>query len=1102
MRLKCALYLGSAAMAFASPAFAQTGPAAAPAKAEEVVVVTGSRIARDPNVAAPVPIQSVNAEAIAMSGASDISDVLNDIPALLSSGTSETSLTDIAGAPTGGAVLNLRGMGSERTLVLVDGRRHVSGVEGSSAVDVTSIPGQLIQRVEVLTGGASALYGADAVTGVVNFILKKDFEGLEFDMDFGISEEGDGERTGFSAIWGKNYNNDKGNIVVAAGFSSDAGLKFGDREQYRDNGITGTRANPARRFQNGDITSSATPNLARLYDYNTTGRFRYGLSIPTEAGFISTYTRIFGVAPVLTEAERALFTRAANAPSRAFGRQPVFTVSSPGGIIAPGDFSYATNVDLDRNGTPDCLDSFVGYNSGLDGASSFGIVGGCWNINADGSIRPIRDGLISGNFDGFGGDGIAVTFDEEDLVPRDVRYNLNLLGGYQINDNHRAFYELKYARADVRNSSPYNTFWDLLYGAPDNPYLPAQLRQLANDTGGLYITRDMTDVGDASTLNERTTIRGVFGLEGELPFGAKYDISATYGQFNLTQKADNVLIMDRFFASIDAVRHPTTGQVVCRSDIDPTLAPTTIFGIPPWDANYFTFRPGDGSCRPGNIWGGVGNIGQDALDFFMTSTVTKEEITQTFLQASMTGDSAKWFSLPAGPISYAIGAEYRKETSAVTNDPLNIGILPGTGNFPAGTLIEDVSDNESPVYDPAAAVLNASGEYDVYDAFVEISVPLLKDVPFFEELTIDGAYRVSEYSSVGQTATWKGGFSWAPVSDLRFRGTISEAVRAPNIFELFSPDQGVTFRPIDPCSQPEIDALRQADAATATIRERNCRAGGAGLPALPNGWTDPLSSRFFGVTGGNARLQEETAETRTIGFVFQPRFVPGLSVTVDYWDVAISGAIAAVAAQDIVDNCYDSTTFPTNQYCALFTRNTTAGSAQFGGFTFLRQTQTNFGAIEAEGIDFAVTYRFEWRENDFRLSVTGSQQRKLDNFFDPGDLTAVDPELGERFRPEWSGTFGAMWKRGPYTVNWQTQYVGEQLLSGAELETYETIFGAAAEQGATYNHNLSGRYEFGEGSSLILGVNNVTGEKPYVTERAFPVSPRGRYLFMGLNLKY
>ena len=188
MRMAKHWLMGSAAtFVLAGPALAQSTAPQASDQADQVeeIVVTGSRLSSGSVLQAPQPVQVVTAEAIAAKGTVAISDLLDTLPALLSS-------TSSAQANGNQATLNLRGLGGNRTLVLVNGRRHVAGVPGSSAVDLASIPSGLIDRVDLLTGGASAVYGSDAVTGVVNFIIKDDFEGSEFTMQAGMSGEGDG----------------------------------------------------------------------------------------------------------------------------------------------------------------------------------------------------------------------------------------------------------------------------------------------------------------------------------------------------------------------------------------------------------------------------------------------------------------------------------------------------------------------------------------------------------------------------------------------------------------------------------------------------------------------------------------------------------------------------------------------------------------------------------------------------------------------------------------------------------------------------------------------------------------------------------------------
>jgi outer membrane receptor protein involved in Fe transport len=1058
----------------------------------EVVIVTGTRIERDPNLASPIPVQAVTAEDIQLSGQLNLADIVNDVPALLGSVTGETSLE--SGFADGTNVLDLRNLGPERTLTLVNGRRHVSGVEGSQSVDIGSIPKGLVERVEVLTGGASAIYGADAVTGVVNFILKDDFEGFDLDISTGLSGEGDASQLGVSALWGANINNGSGNLAIAFDFSSEEGLTAGERSFLANNRQWDDRANPALRFQRGDITASTTPTLARYYNFDNTGLYPYGLTIPTAAAFATAYQAEFGTAPTLNATEQALLNRRIGAPTRLINPYPVFTVSSTGGVIAPADFSLAPGVDVNGNGTDDCLESFVGYNSSFDGAASFGATGGCWTVQPDGSVRPVQDGLITGNFDGFGGELIEQTFNEDTVIPQDSRYALNVLFNQDLNDTMSFFAEAKYVRAEIDVASPYNTFYDLLTVAPDNPFIPTALQGVADAAGGLFITRDMLDLGLSVDQNERRTTRLLAGLKGTIAETYDWEIAFNYGQFERIRTDQNRVILDRFFAGID-VTTDAAGNPTCRSNVDTTPPPATPFDIPAWDPGFYTFQPGDGTCVPVNILGGRGAISQEAIDWVTTTTVNRDEITQTVISANLSGDSSQLFKLPAGPIGFALGGEFRVEESQAQFDPLVLGVIPD-GQPNAGALIDTLTFNNSLVYDPSTKTLNTKGDYDVKDIYGEISIPLLADMLLAQELTVDGAYRYSDYSTVGGAETWKLGLVYSPVSDFTIRASQSQAIRAPNIFELFSPPQGAFFRPIDPCDQAEITSLLASDPATGAIREANCRADG-----LPVGYTDPLSARFPGTSGGNPDLTEETADTITAGFVLQPRFLRGLSLSADYWNIDIADAIVAVSAQDIVDNCYDSPSFP-NDFCSLFTRNRNTSSPQYGGFTGLNQTQVNFGALQAEGVDISAAYMFSLGSNDFGIRLQGTRQNNLDLFFDPGDPSAVDPELGELFIPEWSGNLTLSWANGPVKLALKTQYFGEMLLRGAEIESYETIFGDAAIADETFVFDLAGEFKASETVSFYGGVNNISDEVPFVTEQAFPVSPRGRYFFVGARASF
>ncbi|MBO6703916.1 MAG: TonB-dependent receptor [Pseudomonadales bacterium] len=1114
----------SIAMMHTVPAFAEDETAI------EEVVVTGTRVKSNANSAQPV--SSFDSEDFARGGQLDIAEILNNSPALLSSVTSANSLdseaANIAGTNNlGGSALNLRGLGIARTLTLVNGRRHVAGIEGTAAVDVSTIPSALIERVDILSGGASAIYGADAVTGVVNFILKDDYEGFEISGQTGQATEDSYGTSQISMIAGLNFDEGRGNVVFSAQYDKVDGLLWGDRDFLANNGLYDDDQNPALRFQQGEIDAASTPNLAAYYDFATTGEFGWGLRIPSSADFISNYEAQFGSTPNLTAAEMALFDRAATAPPRAILPGRTFNITSPYGVIVAGDFGVETPLgsepDVDGNGTPDCLQSFTGYNSSLGGASSFGIAGGCWVLNAAGEVVPYQDGLVAGSFNHFGAENSYIRPNRIHAVPEEEKYSVNFNGHYDINDSVTAFWETKYVHIETEIFEQYHNFTDLLYGAPDNPWLPAELAALANNgglgfaglDGGLNISRDAADWGDNLTTNERDLFRFVVGLEGETKWFS-YEVSANVGRFERKMVDREEVIMDRFFAAIDAVTDPATGEVVCRSDLDPTAYPrTTPFDIPQYvgggvPSSFFTFQPGDGQCQPMNIWAGDRGMSQESIDFVTFDRIVEEEINQFVFSGFISGDSSEWFELPGGPLAYVVGIEYREEETRQDFGDFDQGNLPVGGVtydgqvFSAGDWVGDVSAAKSLGPTPATRLLSSSSDYDFFDYYVEFQAPVLSGVTMAEELSFEAAYRESDNSEFGKHDTYKLGAVWAPISDVQFRYTFSESTRVPNLFELFSPEQGARFRPADPC-----DVINIGTAANPALRQQNCiadlQANGVLASNIYDGagnyaFEDPLSAGFPGAVGGNPGLLPETADTESFGFVLTPSFVPGLAVSVDYINIDIEDAIVSVSAQNIVNGCYDGTSLD-NAFCGLISRNDDPASAQSGGLDFVRQVQLNFGSAEYEGIDYAINYGFAVSDFIITAQLNYTDVQTLE--FIQNDV--VDDELGEMRRPEQSGTIAITVDRGPLSVTWSTAYLGEQTLGyedGVEIETAFANYGDAAfTDSSTFIHDVRVSYLWNEAFSFFGGMTNVTDEEPFVTERAYPASPVGRYAFLGVNYR-
>ena len=610
---------------------------------------------------------------------------------------------------------------------------------------------------------------------------------------------------------------------------------------------------------------------------------------------------------------------------------------------------------------------------------------------------------------------------------------------------------------------------------------------------------------DSGAAISRDTWRIVAGLEGEFDNGWTYEASFNYGRYDWEATQTGEVIIDRFFAALDAVTDPATGQPACRADVDPSAAAlSTPFGIPPWDPGYFTFTPGAGTCVPLNLWAGNPGVTQEMEDWVTYTSMSELTLDQTVFSASVVGDSADWFELPGGPIGFAAGAEYREETSEAGFDSIQRGVIPSGSTFAAGSLVSNHSDNGSLGFDPSVIVRNETGAYDASDVFLEFSLPILANTPGFEELTLDVAGRASNYSTIGNAESWKLNLVWAPIQDIALRGSVSQAVRAPNITELFGPEVGATARPADPCDIVNITSLREADATKAQNSINNCVQvfQSFGLdPFDADGnyaWTDPLSARFSGVQSGNRDLSQETADTTTFGFVFSPSFFPGFILTMDYWDIVIDDAISSVGAQDIADGCYQGAML-NDSFCSLLGRNTDVNSPQAGGFNFIRFTNINFAKLETDGIDLSASYNFDIGAHNFNASVNGTKVNSLNNFTNPLDLNEIDPELGEIYRPEQAGSVFLTWSWGDLRVGWQSQYLGEMLFgaSRAEIETVDTLFGPAAYMGETWIHDLNARYTVNDEFTVYGGINNLTQASPFITENAFPTSPRGRMIFLG-----
>ncbi|MEM1194032.1 MAG: TonB-dependent receptor [Pseudomonadota bacterium] len=1056
---------------------------------EDTIIVTGSRIATDATTSAASPVQVVGAADVATAGQIDITDLLRETPAL--QGSLPGSLSTVQGADTedsdtGLGLLNLRSLGIERTLVLQNGRRHVPGTGGQAAVDVNTIPVALLDRIDVFTGGASSIYGADAVTGVVNFILRdgSDFDGLEFRAQTGITDKGDAEEAFVSVAGGGEFADGRGSAVFGVEYTLNTSVNAGDRD-FAGRGFSGL-------INNNAFTAAAfgvNPNSANVFVPNPT------LPVSSEFGNIALE---FGDA----------FT-------------PALIVA--GDPNAPVPTLPGTNIPI-------------------------------LQVIDNGVLRPFNPGIAFDAFGASGGDGIPTNNPLEIILPEQDRFSFNGLIDYDITETVTAFFEGKFAFTGTTDQDGI-PFSDSVPIAVDNPFVPAELQAqfqqiLADpDLAGSFgpsVSRDILDLDVFPTEDvDRTTFRFVGGLKGELPdAGLNWEVFANYGRTEIISTNNNTRIEDRFFAAIDAVAlsadnigmfDPSSaetlgirngediiidasnpaqiGDIICRSQLDADATPPVQF-FPSTPSGAFTFTLGDGQCAPINILGN-NTISGAGADFAFLSVQDSTVLTQLQIGATLAGDTANFFELPGGPVGFALGLEYREDTSVFQPDSLRFapgftaGAISGGPTLPSPNVNDEFPD-----------------QINVFEGYLEAKLPLIADVPFAKLVEISGSARFSDYNTIGQTTAWSVGGRWQPIDALTFRGTYAVAVRAPNIGELFSPAVPAAIGvPADPCDDGNINA-------GSAFREENC------LTFVADGFNsaDFLSAFVPGTSSGNPELQEEEATTFTAGFVFEPSgSLSGLRVIADYYNIDIVNAIDSLTGAQIASACVDLPSLD-NEFCPLIFRDPTDGFVT--GFT---AQQINIGALETAGIDWSIRYEFDLPSSgrdlgSLSLGATGTRFLEYSEILDPtaeASLAGIqDPEeliiataeqdltfdqLGELGLPRWIVNMNAGWTKGPLSITWVGRLESSQLAPGIdnneafdiELEngapvrvaTDSFIDFSQSETGMAFVHDFNVQYEFSDNLSVYGGVNNAFDRAPFIGSLARPVGPRGRFFFLGIQAK-
>lgn len=830
--LSCGAFLSSGAVAQEQTPVATLAAEPEVDETASEITVTGSRIRRDGFIA-PTPTNVVTAEQLSLAGVNTIGDIAFKLPQFRPSRSVYTSHT---GGNVGGNYFNLRGLsgipGPSRTLTLIDGRRPTP-TGNDETFDVNVIPSGIISRVEVVTGGASAAYGSDAVAGVVNLILRDDIEGFEGSLQAGQTfRYADAQEIRGDLSFGTRFADGRGRILVSGEYYRNGGAGIvGDRRWARPN--WGLIVNPA-------------------------------------------YTPTNGQPAIIT------------------GRDARMGNATFGGLITSGPLAGTQFVE-----------------------------GGIATRFNPGSA-PL------GSAGTFGGDGANTGATLPLLVPSE-RMTFFGRASYEFSDAVEIWAEASHASiyADDADTIPSFNFGNIVI-RNDNAYLPTSVRtaMATNNLNSFTMSRINADFGFYGNTARSRYQRFSGGLKGKFGAGWNWDVGLTHGRYTQRQNYAGDTISANLTAATDAVIDPATGRVVCRS----TLASPT------------------NGCVPINLFGS-GSPSQQAIAYVTDEFQHVQRVRQTTVEGSLRGEP---FSLWAGPVSVAIGAEHRSETLSLTVAPLTAAFAHGIYNGPSA----------------------GPGTIKVSEAFAEVVVPLLRDVPMFRSLDFNGAVRVADYSSTGSIWAWKLGLTNQIIPDLRVRATLSRDIRAPNFSEL-SVTGAATFA-----------AVRDIDGSAVTVT----------VPTSPN-----------------PALRPEIGKTLTLGLIFEPQSVKGLRASIDYFDIKLDGAITALSAQQVINGCGGGQ----QQLCARLVRNAAGTLLQINNSRFNAQT------LRTSGVDIALDYTLPLASllagADGRLNLRASA-----SYTDTLKSTLLGQEIENAGTaiPHWTGLASIGYSDTRTTVQLGGQYMG------------------------------------------------------------------------------
>jgi iron complex outermembrane receptor protein len=919
------------------------------------IIVTGTRLSS--GFTAPTPVSVVSQEQLNVRATGTIAETLFEIPAIRA--TTGQGANQRGTINAGQALLDLRGLGRQRTLTLINGRRIV-GTSGDGSFDTNMVPSILVERTDVVTGGASAAYGSDAVAGVVNFVTNQRLDGITGKAQYGVSEAGDGQEYVLGLAMGKSFADDRLHIVIG-------------------------------------------------------GEYARGL------GAADIYSRDWG------RKDGALVSLTANRPAGT----PAFLLTgnaqsaiSPGGLITScvqgatvlaGAACPVYGTTFNSAGTP------VPFEFGSPVGSTTMVGGGNRGHWVDQYIT-LRQGYK--RYAGMG----TISYD----LSENVTAKLELMGGsYQV-ESQSVFYV-----------APANS----IRIGRDNPFLPDELAAQMDLSGlsEIRMARQNEDLGGIKPHNRSKFLQGSFGLEGNIFDDWKWDATVGYGDSKFTYRASDFLILPNYYAALYAVRDGS-GNIVC----GPTATNPMLANLTP--AQRAVIQSG---CVPFNPFGPK-QSSDAAYDYIYGESARTDHFQRTDAAFNLSGSP---FSTWAGPVSLAVGYEYRRDKLASTV-PDDIEALSAASAFFATNFKE------------------GGGAITVNEGYVEIGVPLLDEDSGLGVLDFNGAIRYADYSTSGGATTWKVGATYDPIPGVRFRGTVSRDIRAPNIPELFVPG---------------VEGLSQVTRPDTGV------SGQTRTQSVPN-----------------PNLQPEKADTYTFGVVLQPEsFLRGLRFSADYFDITINDVITSVPTQEVLRRRFPATGQGDTSFDPFIVFDNSAL-----GFSLLGSPLLNLNTQKTSGVDFELAYRLpDFGIGQFTLGANATWTRRLETINDAGSslgqLAGVSTGV-----PKWRATANLAYDSGRLNTVLTARYTSSFKLRHDLLDPSDDGYDPASALSINDNRlpasvyfSLSTNVRLTEekgGPTLFLVVDNLFDKDPplgsYLALQAVgganPYDVLGRSFRVGFRFKY